>query len=234
MVIVDANKGKEAQYDITVRSEDGKDRVYRTLKMLSNVGAEAVQGRGTRVWLVVRNTNGQLGTEQVVLKDSWIDHDRMREGRILCEIIGAAHTKELGPFVRNMFLSVECHGDVYVRGRPDHTREVIMRGHRVPAIAPRYSLQRASTLLIKGALSLLVKTGMVGNAGLTIRHAARKVEPLDFDDKVHYRIVFKEQCKQIREETSVQKIFFYLGQIVCGKLRSNGNICTMLTSIFLI
>ncbi|THG92913.1 hypothetical protein EW026_g8162 [Hermanssonia centrifuga] len=213
MVIVDAKKGKEVQYDITVRSEDGEHRVYRTLKMLSNIGAEAVQGRGTRVWLVVRNINGRLGSEQVVLKDSWIDHDRMREGRILQEIIGASKSMPIAHLVRGMFLSVESHGDVLVEGRLDHTRELIMRGHHLLTVGPRYSLERATTIST-GARHLLARNGMAGDVGLTIRRAVTQREPPDFDDKVHYRIVFKEQCKQIREQTSVSKIFANLSQIV--------------------
>ncbi len=59
---------------------------------------------------------------------------------------------------------------------------------------------------------------MAGDVGLTIRRAVTQWEPPDFDDNVHYRIVFKEQCKQIREQTSVSKIFANLSQIVGGKL----------------
>ncbi|THG93527.1 hypothetical protein EW026_g7730 [Hermanssonia centrifuga] len=197
MAIVDIGGGKEPQYDITVRSDSEKERVYRTVKMISGVGAESVQGRGTRVWLAVRIVKGKLRGVPVVLKDSWIDHDRKREAIILEEINDAPHCEELVPFARKVFLTVEAHGDVHIDRQVDHTCELIMRVVMKPKRAKPFSV-RAGT----------------GFISLTTRHEARKPEPTDFDDKVHYRIVFKEQCKPINEETSLRLIFKALGQTV--------------------
>ena len=47
---------------------------YRTVRLISDIGAEAIRGRGTRVWEVRQlNKNDEEDPTPLVLKDSWAD-----------------------------------------------------------------------------------------------------------------------------------------------------------------
>ncbi|KAF9513935.1 hypothetical protein BS47DRAFT_1362032 [Hydnum rufescens UP504] len=73
--------GDPSQFIIT------KDRRFRTRKILSSFGAEPLRGRGTRVYEAIGvDEHGKEMGDPVVLKDIWIDHDRMREGTILARL----------------------------------------------------------------------------------------------------------------------------------------------------
>ncbi|KAF9503667.1 hypothetical protein BS47DRAFT_778303 [Hydnum rufescens UP504] len=80
--------GDPSQFIITVHSNDNKkDRRFRTRKILSSFGAEPLRGRGTRVYEAIGvDEHGKEMGDPVVLKDIWIDHDRMREGTILAQL----------------------------------------------------------------------------------------------------------------------------------------------------
>ena len=70
----------EVQYDIKVRDDaKGTTRTFRTRRLISSIGADALRGRGTRVWEVVELKNGKEGTSKHVLKDAWVDVERERE-----------------------------------------------------------------------------------------------------------------------------------------------------------
>jgi hypothetical protein len=70
------------QYDIVVNST-----VYRTVRLILNIGAESLRGQGTRVWEVNEVLpEGTIGANTLVLKDSWVDKDRKREEDILQSI----------------------------------------------------------------------------------------------------------------------------------------------------
>lgn len=79
---------EQPSWDITVRRQGTKEcTVYRTKRVISNFAADAIRGRGTRVWEVVQLDEKQNEIDEVlVLKDSWIDADRLREGDILHKI----------------------------------------------------------------------------------------------------------------------------------------------------
>ena len=78
------------QYDITVRQgDDGSAITYRTKRMISNIGADTLRGRGARVWEVAEldgNSEEKDSGLTCVLKDSWVDEDRRREGEILKQV----------------------------------------------------------------------------------------------------------------------------------------------------
>ena len=90
-----------------------RPRIFRTVELLSSVGAEHLRGRGTRVWKVHEVVGERLSEETYVLKDTWIDSDRMREGHIMAEIRNSA-TKKEKELIEDALLTMEVHGDVYV------------------------------------------------------------------------------------------------------------------------
>ncbi|THH07427.1 hypothetical protein EW146_g9326 [Bondarzewia mesenterica] len=65
--------GGKIYYDYTVQSAGGIETVYRTKKILSDIGADALHGRGTRVWEAVKLEGGKEVGESAALKDVWID-----------------------------------------------------------------------------------------------------------------------------------------------------------------
>ncbi|KAJ3990706.1 hypothetical protein F5050DRAFT_1582537, partial [Lentinula boryana] len=65
------------QYNIIV-----KERVYKTVKTLSDYSADNPLGRATRVWKV-QDAQGKTR----VLKDLWLEHDRLEEHKIYENIL---------------------------------------------------------------------------------------------------------------------------------------------------
>lgn len=113
----------EKNYDITVHCEGGS-KVYRTLELLSDSGAQKIRGRGTRVWKAVALENGKECGEPVALKDCWVQSQLTPEGKTLESILADAQTSKYHSFRDLTFLSVRCHGYVYLddqRKTPDCT-----------------------------------------------------------------------------------------------------------------
>ena len=122
------------QYDIDVRHEDPDHKgqfttsTYRTRRLLSNIGAQAIRGRGTRVWEVAKmvevvNADGTPAgrvpeDETAVLKDSWIDDSREREAVIMKNLIDSAPAKQREILIRHL-LTVVCYGDVLIDNEKD-------------------------------------------------------------------------------------------------------------------
>ena len=91
------------QWDITVHYGDNVDTsqpvdvsklrtvVLRTEKLESSIGAEAMRSRGTRVWQArIIRPDGKLDDKVSVIKDYWVDHDRLREAMIRQRILDDA------------------------------------------------------------------------------------------------------------------------------------------------
>lgn len=175
--------------------------------MISNIGADTLRGRGTRVWEVIELDNDGKEKEgrTFALKDVWIDHGRAREGDILEEIRATANGGER-VIVDTYFLTTLTHGDVFVGGDADKTRRWAM-----PAISnvlevkttPKEFGHIASNLAPVGAISV------DPNSKVQAAHY--------FSTKSHYRIVFNEVGKTIREVDSLCTVFECLRQVVVGK-----------------
>ncbi|KAG8689022.1 hypothetical protein FRC11_004280 [Ceratobasidium sp. 423] len=77
----------EPSYDITIHNPDTKKKtVYRTIGIISDVGADSMVGRGTRVWKVRKFENGHLIGPIYALKDVWVHEDRDPEHLIIQKI----------------------------------------------------------------------------------------------------------------------------------------------------
>lgn len=111
LAVPDATPIQELMYDITVRAASGSV-VFRTKRLISDIGARSIRGRGTRVWEAIKVADGAAsGEHSVALKDSWVDADRMREADIL-EKLKLADTSELFRFVtENGMIGTKCYGD---------------------------------------------------------------------------------------------------------------------------
>ncbi|KAL5638118.1 hypothetical protein ACGC1H_002391 [Rhizoctonia solani] len=88
-----ANPTSEPQYDITIHNSEKKIvNVYRTLGIISDVGADSMVGRGTRVWKVQKVENGQPGGPTYALKMVWVHKDSFEEHAFV-KRIKDRHTK---------------------------------------------------------------------------------------------------------------------------------------------
>ncbi|KAJ3533599.1 hypothetical protein NM688_g7260 [Phlebia brevispora] len=106
-----------AQYEISVRSEDGEEHQYKTLALLADA-EETILGRNTRVWKAIKIENGVPVGEPVVLKDAWVHPYRDREGAIYSRVWTTASEAQRNA-LEAACISVLCHGDVFVCESPD-------------------------------------------------------------------------------------------------------------------
>ncbi|THH04754.1 hypothetical protein EW146_g10093, partial [Bondarzewia mesenterica] len=201
--------GGKIYYDYTVQSAGGIETVYRTKKILSDIGADALRGRGTRVWEAVKLEGGKEVGEPVALKDVWIDHDRMREGNILEVLRKSALAPDVAERLEDCLLTVECHGDVIIGGSPDHTRDLMMRGKEVK-----------ESITVSTARNAVKSSGSKVATGSYIvaedYHAQRKAKSIKYHPKIHYRIVFKEVCESLFAITSLSVVFHVLSWATIG------------------
>ncbi|EED78862.1 predicted protein [Postia placenta Mad-698-R] len=205
---LELDKEDKPRLDIDVQDQDGTVVRYRTIRWLSDEGANGLRGRGTRVWEVCIFDNDEEGDERFALKDQYIDADRQREGMIIEELRNAKTKKSIRDIIDRSLLTVERHGDVYVEGMHDHTRNLMTRrGEPNPYLS--FKLQQ----IPEDGETMTAKLSKQAPAGVghyqtpeELRTApAQKI--YTYHPKVHYRIVFKEVCKPLREYTSLKEVF---------------------------
>ena len=115
-------------YDITVitRNSDGTEntQVYETYKVICDA-ANNIRGRATRVYEanMADPLKKRILLRSVVIKDSWIDVGRTKEGDTLSELLEEATSEE-----KDLFLTVLQHGVVQIDGRDDTTQDLILDG----------------------------------------------------------------------------------------------------------
>lgn len=204
-------------FDITVRSEDGTLSSYRTIKMIAGVKAEALRGRATRVWTCnPLDDKGDIieGSAPVVLKDTWIDEDREREGAII-ERFRNANDPALRAILVNSLLTVQCHGDVFVDGEPDVTQksgEGFDHGDSGDRFVVTKTKARYKQNLGKTYTQRMEIASPLGAP-------AKAPNPmLPYHKKVHYRCVFKEVGTPLHMCCSLRTVYKALGDVVAGDL----------------
>ena len=115
-------------YDITVitRNSDGTEntQVYETYKVICDA-ANNIRGRATRVYEahIADPEKKHILSRRAVIKDSWVDVGRTKEGDTLFELLQGATSEE-----RGLFLSVLQHGVVQIDGCDDTTQDLILNG----------------------------------------------------------------------------------------------------------
>ncbi|THH06436.1 hypothetical protein EW146_g9612 [Bondarzewia mesenterica] len=186
--------GGKIQYDYTVRSaRDGTEMVYRTKEMLSDIGADALRGRGTRVWKVVKLEGGEEN----------------EGGKYPGGTAKSVPASDVTERLEECLLTVECHGDVYIGGVLDHTRDLMTHGEKVET-STEISTQRQE---MKSGGSKVAKGSHIAAEDY---HAQQKAKRIKYHPKVHYRIVFKEVCDQLHSITSLSAVFHVLSWAAIG------------------
>ncbi|KAI9062842.1 hypothetical protein FKP32DRAFT_1676757 [Trametes sanguinea] len=213
------------QYDITVHSvsEDGRIEqvVYRTETLLSQVSADGIMGRGSRVWTAHRVITGtrkktRLDERLVVLKDYWIDSDRKREGNIVNDLRKQAlKSTKLPDEQKELFLehipTILHHGDVLISDLPDQTRQLqnIFKRDDTGELVTHDLVDRlrnAHETTDEGTRSHLSQSSYVD---LPVRHGIALQ-----DSKTHYRVVFKDYGYALHEETVPLSAFIAIQDVM--------------------
>ena len=114
-------------YRITIDGPDSSGgtmtKTYQTTGLLSN-HAHRIRGRATRIYEAYDVDDPVK--ELIVIKDSWVEAKRPREGDTLCAVLEGASAEE-----RSFFLTMLQHGVVDILGQPDRTRELILGGYDI-------------------------------------------------------------------------------------------------------
>ena len=207
------------QWDITVRNFDGALSTYRTTRLISNIGAESIRGRGTRVWEAQKLWRGRPQEDTVALKDSWIDDDREREAVILQKIIESAPTPKAKEILIKHLLTVVCYGDVFIDGQTDQTHTLLRRGADVPSDLPPFVLEQSRPAPPAADGPALPEEGEGAPVGSDVvqLEEERSEQVVTYCIKAHHRIAFKEVGTSIDMLNSVSGIFAIMAQSMRGE-----------------
>ena len=136
----------------------------------------------------------------MVLKDVWINSDRVREGNIITSLHAAADEEDKR-LLEKHFLTIICHGDVWTElDIVDDTANGLMRGLKITA-DDNFLFQLRSGPRI-------IHYGPPSQSGVL----------QEFKHKTHYRIVFKEICTTIDRMGSLPGVMKVLTETVDGTL----------------
>ncbi|KAI5993491.1 hypothetical protein EDD15DRAFT_2548104, partial [Pisolithus albus] len=186
------------QYNITVRTDEGKETVYQSTKMISDFSAHAMQGRGTRVFqvrLTLQNGQPVHNVEPLVLKDSWRKLGRAREDEILGQIfdgLGKKYGTKKVSEARDYFLTVLAAGDVIVDGKKDKTTSLLCDADELP---PDFGLHRLPADDLPEWKPTRSGEGLTPN----VSSVPPSVKKSQIRHRIHYRVVFKEVCQPIHD-----------------------------------
>ncbi|KAJ3780443.1 hypothetical protein GGU10DRAFT_380622 [Lentinula aff. detonsa] len=214
------------QYNIIVN-----ERVYKTVTALSDYSADNPLGRATRVWKV-QDAQGNT----CVLKDLWLEHDRLEEHQIYENIIqdvenSNSATPESKAKARKVvvdrLLTPLEHCRVKVSGiADDDTNLVILRGYDVNK-ARTVALMSTSQPNPRNKQSFGFSspddqgaefiTQASQDSGLQVPqrvvHNLQETE-IPNDQRYHYRIVFQEYATTIYDERNLANILKAIADVL--------------------
>ncbi|KAJ3711442.1 hypothetical protein DFJ43DRAFT_1008911 [Lentinula guzmanii] len=195
------------QYNIIV-----KERVYKTVKTLSDYSADNPLGRATRVWKV-QDAQGKTR----VLKDLWLEHDRLEEHKIYENIVKDVENsapperkeKRRNTVAKHLLTPLD-HCRVKVSGiADDDTNLVILRD---------YDMNKARTVaLISPSKSNPPKKQSVGfsfSVPQRVVHNSLQETKIPNDQRYHYRIVFEEYATTIYDERNLANILKAIADVL--------------------
>lgn len=201
----------DGKYDISVHDPVRGKIVYRTERCLHYFQAEAPRGRCTRVWKAREKKSDGTEGSVVALKDTWIDHDRDREGDIIEAVIKDAPdaAKES---LKTALLTVLRHGDVLGPNQEEDSTRIV-RDYEL------YALHGGTTYDRNGHARGYARRTQNGSY-VDMPSTKHDAIPTFFDRKTHYRIVFKEVGTPLHQMDNLRKVFKALHRVSQGKFVS--------------
>lgn len=197
------------QYDIRVG-----DKVYRTQRLISSIGAESMRGRGTRVWEVKEvDAKGHEVGDPMILKDSWGGKSRPREFDISTAIRNTSTPHPmLKTLLDNHLLTYVDSWDVTLMTRDgekeDSTREVMLRGG-TPVWTTVLRVQKDYEAS-KRVVQKHPAQGVLSNPKKS------DITYVEYGEKIHHRVIIKEVGTTIVEAGTLSKAFAHLSEVAKG------------------
>lgn len=202
-------------YDITVHHVvDGvvTPAVYRTQELISSAATDGIYGRGTRVWKARRvGANGLTEGPVVVIKDYWVDSDRMREAVVVQTLRHDVKDEPVWkqPLLEDHVPDIAEYGDVRIGESDDRTPsfEHLVRRDASGAVRP--------VSLISGLYPSRQQDDHI-RSHLSRSSFVERVPPkiLSLNQKTHHRVVFKQYGHALREEGSPRTAFSAIYDVV--------------------
>ncbi|KAJ3991450.1 hypothetical protein F5050DRAFT_1581390, partial [Lentinula boryana] len=215
------------QYNIIV-----KERVYKTVKTLSDYSADNPLGRATRVWKV-QDAQGKTR----VLKDLWLEHDRLEEHKIYENILKDVENSnsatpeskaDARKAVVDRLLTPLDHCRVKVSGiADDDTNLVILRDYdmskvrTVALMSPSKSnppKKQSVGFSFSGDQDAEFITHVSQDSGLQVPqrvvHNSLQETEIPNDQRYHYRIVFEEYATTIYDERNLVNILKAIADVL--------------------
>lgn len=184
-------------------------RKFRTFGAQVHNAAISLMGRNTRVWNA-REDLGRRGLSKAtyVIKDTWTDADRRREGDVYDIFDKLPLEAKEKSFLEKLLLTKVCHADVVVDSapditldlsdikNPDHVFDLVWQGP-IEALQPRYA------------------NGVTPSA---FHHQQENALPelISRGQMMHNRIVFEEFGTPLHAIDSLVQAFKSIGEVAIG------------------
>lgn len=120
-----SNEDWHYDIELTTQLPDNSQRIeiYKTVRVIYE-SANKFRGRASRVYeAIVDDSKDPSISHRVVLKDSWINVDRPKEGDTHAKIMEGAEPEE-----QELFTTLFQHGVVQINGMDDSTQDLILNG----------------------------------------------------------------------------------------------------------
>ncbi|KAI5117344.1 hypothetical protein M0805_006243 [Coniferiporia weirii] len=192
-------KNKVRVYHMEVGAE-----MYDTVEVLSDFGADAVIGRGTRAFRVIQR---RTGTEYV-LKDVWVEDDRELEHKIYDDMLSDIRLELGAPaegIAKKHLLTPTESCKVIVDGQVDHTCNVMMRG-AVPSFDNTFKLVIKKVTINDTAKSVAPSCASDIKDHLATR-APHDNARQQIHQRIHYRLIFDEVAEPLHKVTDLHGVF---------------------------
>ncbi|KAJ3899953.1 hypothetical protein F5879DRAFT_460447 [Lentinula edodes] len=212
---------KRRVYKIQVRNDEGQVKSFKTVRILADYAADSTLSRATRVWLV----EDEQGI-QYVLKDVWLDMDRLPEHIIRAQMLADVLEKcgaDDHVTLQNHLLTPYICGKVFVNGVVDTTDD--MMHNQPPCLSSNsvFSLKLEQTknplrqscdpASSSATLSATTK-GYSHNRYPQAKPTWQAPQPPVLRRKYHYRIVFFEYGHTLFAEKSLLNIYTTLTDLL--------------------
>lgn len=192
--------------------------MYKTIKVLSALGAEAIRGRGTRVWTAREWTDGDVSGEELALKDCWIDIDRDVEGEIMENVTKAATTAEAKEELAEILLKVLIDGVVRFKDgsvnrtvHGDERKRLITNNTRLYRIA-----RQPSPAVSVGSSDDDPSPKAPGDYRDSSDATWPRAPLIVYPPKKRYRIAFAEICEPLHRIPQLDQRMWALSRASCG------------------
>ena len=183
---------------------------YVTDHYLSNISAQEISGRATRVWLAKGKDN-----RSVALKDVWLDEGCLPEDEVQKAVLDSIEDEELRRAIESrLFTILDCE-KVKVSNKEDNTRDAILRGLSLDGYVRYLGLSHNTSddpvVQISESVTPSVTPPNV-TSGIISDVRSRKIQ-----HRYHYRVVFKEVATPLNRCNGLPAIFRTCGDASVGR-----------------